>query len=407
MINSQLIFYILVCFSALQIPIIGGVNIGSISINSLKDLIVFGIVLFFLFKILDFKFPVNMFFSSIFFVFSLTLIYSLVISPSVMSGFQYFLKIMIPFFSFYLFKNVDFRSVDLGKLSIVVLKVYVGFVFLSLLFGGEVDGVFGGITDRHFFKFNAAFLFVLSFALIVKGDSKFWPVLGLLISTISIVAVMQRGAFISIFIACCTILYLYRFLRGWKLFISIIIILGSLTTLFTNEKFVEYSFYDGMGPSYIISEIIQGRFDTEFIRDRERGVLIEAIVDEHEFGFFPSGLGTAKGIINSDYTFFEGKEPHNDLLVLAVDMGFIGFFSVFFMLAYFVYRVKFFYNNSQFLIGEYAYMYFAVGAGLTFGYIVWMGFSNVIIYSSSSLVLPFVFIGVAEGIIKYYGGQNV
>lgn len=401
--NFIQVFYFLVCFSALQIPFIGGLEFGPITLNSLKDVLVYGFLLFYIFSIYHYEYPVDKLFFFIFMIFFIFVFVSLVLSPSFLSGLQYFIKITLPFLAYYAVRYGVDKDISGHDVIRNILIVYIMFSVFSLALGGEQDGVYAGITDRHFFKFNAAFLFVLSFAVIMKNGFGFYQLVGMLISLGSILIVMQRGAFISIFIACVVILYLRGYMNGWRLFFSSSIIIVAFAALFTNEKFIEYSFYDGMGPDYIVSETLKGRFDVEFIRDRERGVLMESILDQHQFSFFPSGLGTAKSLINNDYTFFEGKEPHNDLLVLSVDLGVGGLLSVFAMLIFLIIKIRSYYQARRFIGDSTSFLFYGVGCGLLFGFFVWMTFSNVVIYSSSSFVLPFAFIGFAERYINAKG----
>ncbi|MFC4656785.1 hypothetical protein ACFO3I_17325 [Rheinheimera marina] len=400
------VFYILTCVSALQIPFIGGIEVGPISLNSLKDVFIYVFLLWYIFDVYRLRYPVDGVFFYAFIVFSFFITLSLIVSPAIMSGVQYFIKITFPFLVYYAIKYGSFRDVSLSEVINNVLCVYILFCVVSLVLGGEQDGVYAGVTDRHFFKFNAAFLFVLSFAVFAKNGYGIYQFVGLLVSLASILIVMQRGAFISVSIACFVILFLRGYLEGWRLFVSFLAISLAIFALFTNEKFVEYSFYEGMGPDYIISETLKGRFDVEFIRDRERGVLMESILDQHQFGFFPSGLGTAKSLINNDYTFFEGKEPHNDLLVLAVDTGLGGFIISVIMLCFIFFKVRAFHKVRRLVFESDAFLMFGVGSGLIFGYFVWMSFSNVVIYSSSSFALPFAFMAISERYINSKGYIN-
>lgn len=384
---------ILIFICPLQIPIIGGYEVSGVTLNSLKDLVVLSVMLLSLIKI---KFLVVGKEIKILFQFLVVvLIFSLILSPDIKSGLQYLIKILFPFVAYIYCRSIILKNSKFPFLLRNVIVFYIAYIILSLFYGYAVGDTQSGLTDRHYFKFNAVFLFLISLSTVLFAKYRILGLIGLCVSLFALLIIMQRGALISIVIGSFFLLYIFGYFSIRRILLILPLIIFSIFMLFQNKSFIEYSFYEGKGPEYIITQLKQGKLDSSVIRDRERGVLLSAMLEGYNISALPGGLGEAKRRVQERYWYFGGKEPHNDWVVLLIDLGIIGCFMIFmlFLLLSFasirqlkeILYVRHFERTVS----------LSTGLAMVYGMLIWMMFSNVLIYSSSALVLPLALMGLA------------
>lgn len=251
-------------------------------------------------------------------------------------------------------------------------------------------GVLEGLLGRHFTKFISLTGLCLALAFIASGN-KSWRVrlCGVLAIATGLLC-LQRGFLIASAASLLFVLFVSDIEARTRF--KIIAAAASVTLLgweLLGDAFMEYAFYENIGPSVILSSLVDGSFDMTMLRTRARLDLGTILVSESKLSFLGHGAGWSKYAIARYYD--AGKEPHNDLLVLTYDYGIFGLLLFFLFATTFLYRCKVL-SRAPGVGGSYA-----LAAGALFsGCCVWMTFSNVLIYSMGALMFSFLFLGIAE-----------
>lgn len=277
-----------------------------------------------------------------------------------------------------------------GAYQKAILQLLAAYCLVSLVVAPFVGEYLEGPLGRHFTKFVALTGFCLSLSLIANGLNRRISYACAALSVTVGILCLQRGFVIAAFVALLVTMLLLKVSVGLRVrVLAAALVLGGGAWMVIGDRLVEYAFYEGVGPAQIVSSIADGSFELSMLRTRSRLDLADIVITGSQVSVLGHGAGWSKYLIGGFYG--EGKEPHNDMLVLLFDYGLLGLSLFFLFLLSFFRRGK---NMSRQggRIGAHA----LAATSLMSGCVAWMFFSNVLIYSMAGLAFSIAFMALAE-----------
>lgn len=274
-------------------------------------------------------------------------------------------------------ENIDSSYSVIGWLAIV------GFAVPLIGLAPFVDGFSG----QHYFKFFCVVAFVAAVAKFVECQNKLDPFIycWLLVSALSLILILQRGAVVSTIVALLTLVLLRGWVRlSYLLPLSIGILILGVVGIEFSDMLIDYFFFGNFGPKEITAAILEGSFSLEMIRSRGRLDMAHILLQHYEIGAFGYGYGTSKELIGA--SFFDGREVHNDGLVFLVDVGVVGALLAYGVMLWPCLFARWYFRR----VCGYVPLNTDVGIALLVGMLSWTWLSNVLIYATVALALPYV-----------------
>lgn len=300
-----------------------------------------------------------------------------------------------------LFASLHFEDSLVAELFRVVYFILSAYVILSLgmyvlPMGRTEVGAMEGFSGQHFSKFVYVICVIFFLTTLLQRPFRLRNAIIkdtflLFLSVAALVLVLQRGAILAVAIGLIVLngrilprKYPLSRIAFWSIFAA------SLTILLSSERFVSYAFFEQFGPKEIYNAIIEGNFSLDMIRARGRFQIADAIVASAEIGFLGNGPGVAKHIVGAE--FFEGREPHNDILMFLVDLGVFGTLSVSALLL----MPLLISRKTDAPSRSYGGILFTSGAASMIGFFAWMAVSNVVIYLQYNLLISAILILIGK-----------
>lgn len=299
-------------------------------------------------------------------------------------SYAFLMRIIMMILLIFYFSSVRFSELDISKIFVLLKWCFVIYCAVSLasfpvLYSPQ--GAMHGLAGQHFSKF----IFVISFCFFVscltesinkQGAYSVLDILGLIISLVCIYFVLQRGALLASFVGFSAIVFLAREIRlATKLLCSVAAIFALVGTLIYSPSVREYAFFDNVPPELLVQRFFDGNLLLSDFRTRGRTVFLGAILEKQDISFIGGGSGLIKNEMRS--LGFYTIEPHNDILFLLIDFGYLGLFL------FGVFALLFLYLTRRIYLMSTAYssrVLLVTAAGAFSGFLTWMPASNVIIY---------------------------
>ncbi|MDT8953426.1 hypothetical protein [Aeromonas caviae] len=397
--NIMLYFVVLYPFSFYTFI---DIRIFGTSMSFLRDVAFFLALVFFLLSIRvekeSSKVTGNVSFVLLFlFCFNALVLMSFIVSSDRMLVLPFLLRSFILLLIVTITEKLEYDDFSLMKmvnyLGVCFLVYTIGSLLTIPVIGFSSAGGIEGLAGQHFSKFIFLLSSIFYLSLYLRFNKSLGNLCGLVISLVAMFLVLQRGAIIAFVIAAFVIFVAGNYRRkivGTIVFLMLLPFF--LFYLSTDDSIMQYAFFEGYGPDVIFSSLLDGTFDWSMIRARGRFELMEIITYNSDLTVLGNGAGYVKRLL-SDY-FFIDKEPHNDFLFILYDFGMVTLLILIFlilsMLGIDIERNGVNSPRKVLLIFSKASI-----LGMSF----WMIVSNVLIYSTYALMIPFFVIISAS---KFY-----
>jgi O-antigen ligase len=405
-VNFRLLVYYFMLFGALTDP--GLSKLWGVSVNWLRNttlVILYFFYLIFLFKKFNvykknenFKIFINGIIPFFLYI-STTIFWSVSPIDSLRFMPKYILSVLL-FFVILFDDKLDVKKsikfIFYGAFIFLIASVVVEYLSNIGIFGIASE-YFEGFSGRHQSKFYVVFIivFMLSGLFTRYFDRFLLTLLGITISFIILILILQRGAFLAVLLSVVFIsIYLIRRFSIASIVLSLILIISfsiSIYLLFKRPEFQEYTF---VSETYSIEDflsfILKGDFETaiNMITFKGRLEMWSASLEIFKNKLFGQGLATTAVEMEEVRGIFVAI--HNDFLQFLIEGGYVGF--VLFMIMWLnLFRISWRFRKTvdktlKFLamtIGAYS-------AGL-FG---WSFFDHVSSYSNMNFSFLFILIGL-------------